>query len=70
MNIEHLYKFIIVKILYSDSWILSRTHYGRAKCLWPGPQDQFLNNGINQAHCQGNRHDTTTHSTHSHSNLE
>ena len=33
MNIEHLYKIIIVKILYSDSWILSRTHSGIAKCL-------------------------------------
>jgi hypothetical protein len=29
----HLYKSIIVKILYSDSWILSRTHYGIAKYL-------------------------------------
>ncbi len=28
-----LYKIIIVKILYSDSWILSRTHSDRAKYL-------------------------------------
>ncbi len=28
-----LFKTIIVKILYSDSWILSRIHYSRAICL-------------------------------------
>jgi hypothetical protein len=44
MNIEHLYKIIIVTILYSDSWILSRTHSGRSKCLWPGPKDQVFSN--------------------------
>jgi hypothetical protein len=46
MRIEHLYKIIIVKILYSDTWILSRTHSGRAKCLRPGPKDKVFSNGL------------------------
>jgi hypothetical protein len=33
MNIEHLYKFIIVKILYSDPWIFYWTQYDIAKYL-------------------------------------
>ena len=52
MNIEcptSNFEFKKIKILYSDSWILSRIHYSRAKCLWPGPKDQVFNNGLKRS---------------------
>ena len=50
----HLFKIIIIKILYSDSWILSRNHPAEPNVSGPrvtgfstAPKGLLFNNGIN-----------------------